>query len=87
MEFLLFLCAALSALTGAITGSRSPDLDVQIERVSQGAGTVATAAVRTVAAIVWAQRAPALLALRNTATPRSFSFDDGISARGERRRE
>jgi hypothetical protein len=87
MEFLLFLCAALSALTGAITGGRAPDIEVQIERVSARAGTTATAVVRTAAAIVQAQHAPALVALRDGAAPRPFSFDNGIPARGERRRE
>lgn len=87
MEFLLFLCAALSALTGAITGTRAPDIEVQIARVSERARLIAPAAVRTVAAIVQAQRAPGREALRAGVAPRRFRFSNGISVRGERRRE
>jgi hypothetical protein len=87
MEFLLFLCAALSALTGAFTGTRVPGRDVQIERVSTRASLVAPIAARAVAAVVQAQRTPAPNMLRSGVAPRTFLFSNGISVRGERRRE
>jgi hypothetical protein len=87
MEFLLFLCAALSALTGAITGARAPERDVQIERVSSRVNSVVPVVLRAVSAIVQAQRAPAVTFLRNSIVPRRYLFSTGNSARGERRRE
>lgn len=87
MEFLLFLCAALSALTGAITGARAPEREVQIERISNRASSVVPVVVRAVSAIVQAQRAPAVTILRDCVISRRFLFSTGISTRGERRRE
>lgn len=87
MEFLLFLCAALSALTGAITGTRAPGIAVQIERVSARAGVVAPVAARTVAAIVQAQRLPTISAVLAYPAARPFVLAAPIPVRGERRRE
>jgi hypothetical protein len=87
MEFVLFLCAALSALTGAISGARMPGMEVQIERVAARAGAEATVAARSVAAIVRAQRLPGRLAVRHISQARAFVLHPAIPARGERRRE
>ena len=87
MEFVLFLCAALSALTGAITGTRAPDIAVQIERVSARGSIAAPVAARTVAAIVQAQRLPAIGAVLTYTVARPFVLAAPIPVRGERRRE
>jgi len=87
MEFVLFLCAALSALTGAITGSRAPGIEVRIQRMSARASIVAPVAARAVAAVVQAQRTPAVSQLLAAISRRVFAFNSGITARGERRRE
>lgn len=87
MEFVLFLCAALSALTGAITGTRVPGIEVQIERVSTRADVAAPVAVRAVAAIVQAQRLPTVSAILTVAAARPFVLSAAIPALGERRRE
>jgi len=87
MEFVLFLCAALSALTGAITGTRAPGIEVQIERVSTRAGIVAPVATRAVAAIVRAQRPPSISAVLAYMAARPFVLSAPIPVRGERRRE
>ena len=82
MEFVLFLCAALSALTGAITGTRAPGIEVQIERVSARAGLV-----DPVAAIVRAPRLPALRTVLGRGAARPFALSAAIPLVGERRRE
>jgi len=87
MEFVLFLCAALSALTGAITGTRAPGIEVQIERVSARAGLVAPVAARTVAAIVRAQRLPTIRTVLGRGATRPFALSAAIPLFGERRRE
>jgi hypothetical protein len=87
MEFVLFLCAALSALTGAITGSRAPGIEVQIEQVSARAGVVMPAAARVVAAIVQAQRWPRISAVLAGIAPGSFVLAAAVPVRGERRHE
>ncbi|RZF65821.1 hypothetical protein EWE75_03975 [Sphingomonas populi] len=87
MEFVLFLCAALSALTGAITGTRAPDIAVQIERVSARGSIAAPVTTRAVAAIVRAQRPPAISAVLAYIAARPFVLSAAIPVRGERRRE
>lgn len=87
MEFVLFLCAALSALTGAITGTRAPGIAVQIERVSARAGVALPAAARAVAAIVQAQRLPAIDTVLADTAAHPFVLAAAIPVRGERRHE
>lgn len=87
MEFLLFLCAALSALSGAITGARAPAIEVQIERVSAQAGTRAPATARAVATAVQAQPLPALAVVRAVMVPSVSVLAAAIPVFGERRRE
>ncbi|CAN5385344.1 hypothetical protein BH10PSE15_BH10PSE15_17690 [soil metagenome] len=87
MEFVLFLCAALSALTGAITGARVPGVAVQIERVSVRSSVAAPVAPRAVAAIVMAQRPPILGAVLALVEARPFVLSPAIPPLGSRRRE
>ncbi|SDA13358.1 hypothetical protein [Sphingomonas sp. NFR15] len=87
MEFVLFLCAALSALTGAITGTRAPAIEVQIEHVSVRAGVIASVAARPVAAIVQAQRVPAIGAVLAGIVTRAFALSAPVPLFAGRRRE
>ncbi|MDF0488762.1 hypothetical protein PX554_11530 [Sphingomonas sp. H39-1-10] len=84
---MLFLCAALSALTGAITGTRAPDIAVQIEQVSARGHIAVPSATRAVAAIVQAQRVPAVSTVLAYSAARAFVLIASIPVRGERRRE
>ena len=86
MEFMLFLCAVLSALGGAITGARAPGVAVRIERA---AGTAEVAAPRTARAVAAAVMAQAFVPCARLAVAQSpgFALYASIPLFAQRRRE
>lgn len=88
MELLLILTALLSALTGAISGVRAPEvrLHQSVVEASSAARTSAPATVR-VAARPIVQAVPTLVATSFFGVEPVFALDAVIPLYAERRRE
>ncbi|MFA6115573.1 MAG: hypothetical protein WC729_16350 [Sphingomonas sp.] len=87
MELLLILSALLSALTGAISGVRTPE--VRLHQAVVGASTVQASAptAARVAARPIVQAMPTLVAASSFGIETAFALDTVIPLYAERRRE
>ena len=87
MELLLILSALLSALTGAISGVRAPE--VRLHQAVVEAGTIRSVApaIARVAVRPIVQALPTLVAAATFGVKTFFSLDLSIPLYAERRRE
>ena len=71
---MLFLCAILSALGGAITGARAPAVEVRMAQVADRAQVAQASATRSVAAVIRTQGIPDIAALLSAPCARAFAL-------------